>query len=305
LHTHLNRRIDKLALDHIRGASEIVQDIASLLIDVAKVGLEDPDDASSLWRRAVKRLGRGQPSMAPVLNLLNECCNLRRATNEDWNELKEQIGILLDGIKGRTRLMDLNVAELPEIKGTLITYSNSSTVARIIIQCHKLNRIGRVYCSESRPINEGFEMARKLYSAGIDVTLFTDAALMSKVSESEAIWVGGDAFSFRGLVNKVGSLALAHLAQSMRIPMVSLMGTDKFLSPDMLPYLRFLPQNPRELAGGEMKGVNVVNEYYEVVPHKLITHIFTENGLVSTKKALKSIHSVPICPSFEKLVRAS
>ena len=150
---------------------------------------------------------------------------------------------------------------------------------------------------------EGLIMARKLRAAGVHVTLYTDAALMSRIIDVDAVWVGGDAYSQEGLVNKVGSRALAMLAKERRIPFISLMLSDKLLAPEMLPFLGFLTQNPREIAADEAEGLDVVNEYYETIPANLVSYIFTEQGLASPKKMLDFIQFEQVCPSFQRLVQ--
>ncbi len=303
MNPHLNHRIDSLALDHRRGASEIVEDAVSLLIDIARVGVDDSTEGDLLWRRAIKRLAQGQPSMAPVLNLLNRVSLARTKFQDDWKGLATETVALLLSRKEHLDAMVRNVDQLPRVNGTLMTFSNSSTVRRLIIASHKLGGIERVLCSEGRPIMEGLDLARKLNSVGIDVTLYTDAALMSRIVKADAVWVGGDAFSYRGLVNKVGTRALGMLAQKQGIPMISLISSDKLLAPELIPYFSFLPQNPREIASGEAQGINVVNEYYERIPHNLIDYIFTESGLSTPEMLIQNIRHEPICASFQELVQ--
>jgi len=298
----LNARIDTLSLDHRRGAAEIVQDAAGLLADIAREAAESEISAEHLFERAIRRLARGQPTMAPVLNLLNRACLARETAGDDWRQLAEAFeGLaqrradLFEGMKGC----------LPKLRpfDSLIVFSNSSTVARLTIEA--FSRLGwprKVFCGEGRPIGEGIVMAQKLTAAGLDVTLFTDAALMSRVPDVDGVWVGGDSLSKEGLVNKVGSRALAILAQAGGGRFVSMIGSDKFLSSGMLPYFGFLPQNPREIGAGEADSINVHNEYYETVPLELIDSILTEDGIFSPRELVASIAEESVSDLFRRIL---
>ncbi|MDP8240750.1 MAG: hypothetical protein P9X24_16800 [Candidatus Hatepunaea meridiana] len=302
--SNLNGVIDSLSLDHKRGAAEIVEDIADLFYAIVKIGLEDSDSANQLFNRGIKRLARGQPSMAPVLNFLNRAC-LIKEQNGNWSELKELLSELRTATRSRFDAMAFRINDLPRVDGTLITYSNSSTVANIIIACHKFNWPRKVICSEGRPIMEGLVLAQRLTAADVPVTVYTDAALMSQIIDADAVWVGGDCLSQNGLVNKVGSRALAMLAKVQGIPFISLMSTDKLMTPQLMPFFHCLLQNPREVAADDADILNVVNEYYENIPLELVDYILTENGLSKPDDLLKSIQEQPISQMFQQLVQTN
>ncbi|MCF7809876.1 hypothetical protein K9N50_02685 [bacterium] len=301
--SNLNALIDNLSLDHRRGAAEIVEDTHELLADIAAVGAKEPETALTLFRRCIKRLGRGQPSMAPVLNLLNRACRLKDKLEDDWLKLEFALTQLRTHSRDHLTEMLFRVDDLLKVESTLITFSNSSTVAQLIVASHEIGRIKRVLCSEGRPIMEGLTLARKLTAEGVPVTMLTDAALMSRVVECDAVWVGGDSLSHEGLVNKVGSLALSMLCKALDIPFVSLMSSDKLLSPDLFTFFRLLPQNPREIADDDADLLDVQNEYYESIPLELVNYVFTEKGLSKPANVLRMIGNEPISPLFRELVQ--
>ena len=299
----INSLIDNLSLDHRRGAAEIVDDIGDLLIDIARLGGQNPEFAEQLFQRAIRRLAHGQPSMAPVLNLLNRVCLTRGKFGEDWEGLTQAFKDIMADRTSQFDEMERRANELPRANDTLLVFSNSSTVFRMIQACRKLGWPKRIICSEARPVMEGLVMARKLSTVRIPITIFTDAALMSRVDEADAVWVGGDAISLRGLVNKAGSKALALLAQLNGIPFISLMSTNKMLSLEMLPYFHFMPQNPREIAADDAEDLNIVNEYYETIPLPLVTHVYTEQGLSPADELVKTIKHEPVSALFKELVK--
>ena len=302
MYEHLNAQIDSLAKDHRRGAAEIVEDAALLFRDIARCGERRQRNRTQLFNRAVRRLAKGQPSMAPVLNLLNRVCIFKEDCSGDWVDFKVRLQRLITDWNTRTAQMVNYVEDLPRDGETLLTYSNSSTVTRILLTCkERFNWPGVVLCGEGRPQQEGLVMAKRLKSAGNKVKVYTDAALMSQVPNVNTVWIGGDSLSRDGLVNKIGSGALALLAMIHNIPFISLMTSDKLLTPDMLLFFRLLPQNPREIIPEDLVGLDVVNEYYETIPLELISNVFTEDGLYHPKELVSSIAYEPISSLFEEL----
>jgi len=300
--SNMNSLIDSISKDHRRGAAEIVENIAELYIAITKIGQKEPEAADQLFSRGVKILARSQPTMAPVLNFLNRVCLIRMRLGDNWKELTRAIKDLHEKGKSQIDAMLARIEELPRVDGVLMTFSNSSTAAQIIIACQNLNYPSKVICSEGRPVMEGLVMARRLTTGGVPVTVYTDAALMSKIDEVDAVWVGGDSLSHDGLVNKVGSRALAMLAKAHDIPFISLMSSYKLMSPSLYPFFRYLPQNPREIASDDADDLDVINEYYEQIPLNMIDYIFTEKGLSKPEELLEDIREEVVCDAFRQLV---
>ena len=301
--SYLNRHLDALAADHTRGAAEIVNDALSLFDDVAKEALADPSGGESVFNRAVRRLATGQPSMAPVLNLINAVCQFKTESGPDWEVFRTRLGGWREAFLEREEAILRRVDDAPMVGSTVATFSNSSTVASMIIACHK--RFGwpqLVLCGEGRPMLEGLIMARRLKSEGVSATLYTDAALMSRVEIADVVWVGGDSLSREGLVNKVGSRALAILALMGSKPFMSFLTSDKLLAPGLMEYFRYAPHNPREIAADEADGLDIVNEYYENVPLELVTGVITEDGLRFPSALVDEMDDQPACELMRRLV---
>jgi translation initiation factor 2B subunit (eIF-2B alpha/beta/delta family) len=148
-------------------------------------------------------------------------------------------------------------------------------------------------------------MAKRLTATGVSVTVYTDAALMSHIVDADAVWIGGDALDDKGLVNKIGSLALAIMAKTLDIRFISFMGSDKLLSKDMNQFFHFLTQNPREVAMDYADELVVVNEYYEHIPLELVENVFTEKGLFRPADLLESCRQEKASELFKELARDS
>ena len=71
--------------------------------------------------------------------------------------------------------------------------------------------------------------ARALAAAGIEPWLVTDAALPLLISQASAVWIGADAVTDAGVLNKIGSYTLALAAREHGVPVWALATRRKFL----------------------------------------------------------------------------
>ena len=295
-------QIAALAGDRRRGAAEIAGDLAALLVAVAELGRTSPAEAGAVFRRAVGSVVAGQASMAPVLNLANRACSIFEDCGGNWEAIRAQ---LLAAAEGRTRSRDALIASAPALRsrtGKLLVYSYSSTVFDAILACRDGGWMERVLCSEGRPEGEGLTMAGRLAAAGIAVTLYTDAALLSHIRDAACVWVGGDALCGEGLVNKVGTRALGELAKLHSIPLFALLTGDKVLPPELLGYHKLLPQEAAAFGVALGNGIEAVNEYFEFVPLELITAVLTENGLQSAEGVVAAASATRVSALFRDIV---
>src|SRR5437867_1733324 len=87
----------------------------------------------------------------------------------------------------------------------LATLSSSATVREAILAAKRAGREPRVLVAEGRPLLEGRALAESLAAAGVPVWLVVDAALPLLLSQAALVWLGADAVTETGLINKVGS----------------------------------------------------------------------------------------------------
>src|SRR5439155_23245793 len=147
--------------------------------------------------------------------------------------LRQLVAQTTEEFKRRLRHHKLCVAEgalgLIEDGSTIITFSRSSTVEHALLHAQRAGRHFSVVCAESRPACEGHETAAVLASHGVPVTLVVDAALVAEVPTAQLVLTGADLLSTDGLVNKVGTYALALAAKAAGVPFYTLCGSQKFL----------------------------------------------------------------------------
>src|SRR5437667_215715 len=101
----------------------------------------------------------------------------------------------------------------------IATISHSGTVREALLHAQRSGLGPRTLVGESRPLLEGRTLATELAAADIPVWLVVDAALPLLLSQAHMVWIGADALTDRGVLNKVGSLALALAAREYSVPL--------------------------------------------------------------------------------------
>jgi methylthioribose-1-phosphate isomerase len=147
-----------------------------------------------------------------------------------------------------------------------------------------------VYVDETRPLLQGARItAFELMAAGIPVTLICDnmsAAVMAK-GKVDAVIVGADRIAANGdTANKIGTYGLALIAKAHKVPFYVAAPVSTFdasiKSGDQIPIEQ---RDKSEIINGFGKpiapmNVEVFNPAFDVTPHKLITAIITERGVL-------------------------
>jgi len=157
---------------------------------------------------------------------------------------------------------------------SIITISRSGTVLELLklLQKHKKN-IKVVIC-ESRPKLEGRLSAIELAKIGIQAELITDAMMGIYVPKVDAAIIGTDSILRSGnVVNKAGSYALALLCKEHKKPFYVVAASSKFSNKNAF---RLLKEDPKEIWDKKLKNLNVSNFYFEEIPKKFITKIFSD-----------------------------
>jgi translation initiation factor 2B subunit (eIF-2B alpha/beta/delta family) len=224
------------ARDETSGAAEIARAAAEALLRL------DPGQVP----QAVEALIRGHPSMAP----------LWRLGTEAWSATDHREGVrrfldILDRDAEASRVL----AEV--LPSGVLTISWSSAV----IDALKLRRPERVVCMLSEPGSEGARTAAALREAGINAEVMEDHQALDELP-ADAVAVGADAVTSEGVINKIGTKALAEAAKAREIPCYAVAGESKLVA-EPLPI-----QGP-----------------FELVPLELFRAIACPDGVLSPNQA--------------------
>ncbi len=189
------------------------------------------------------------------------------------NEIKKEL-------ENKQKKIGESGAKLIFNQSKILTISYSSHLIEIFKQAAKLKRKFTVYCMESRPSLEGRNFAEDVAALGIPCKLITDAAAGQVMKEVNLVLTGADRVFEDGFVSKTGSLPLAVLAQTFKIPYYIAFETDKIL----LEYeqaIRFYTENPKEVYPGKKKNVSALNVYFDSVPIEYLSKVVCEDGIFS------------------------
>lgn len=173
---------------------------------------------------------------------------------------------------------------LTETETWVATLSSSATVRDALLHAQEAGRRPRALVGEGRPRLEGRDMAAALGAAGIPVWLVADAALPLLLASAGMVWIGADAITEQGVINKIGSYATALAARERSVPVYALASRRKFL-PAGTPALRIVEQPPAEVWDAPAPGVTPRNVYFEMVPLPLLRGIVVEDAVLGASEA--------------------
>ncbi len=186
--------------------------------------------------------------------------------------------------------------------GGLATAQWGTALAPVYVAAEQ-GRTVHVFADETRPLLQGSRLtAWELHQAGIPVTVITDnmaATVMSK-RRIDAVIVGTDRVAANGdVANKIGTFGVAILAKEFGIPFyvaAPLSSIDMELaSGDLIPIEE---RKPDEITNGFGRrtapiDVQVFNPAFDVTPHRYITALITEKGIIRApyNETLQSVMS--------------
>jgi len=196
-----------------------------------------------------------------------------------------------------TRKLSEFGAELIEDGFTILTHCNTGPLATtgygtalgVIIRAKEQGKNIKVLATETRPLLQGARLTIwELKKAGIPVTLITDSAAgyFMRRGEVNYVMVGADRIAANGdVANKIGTYTLAVLAKENNIPFYVAAPTTT-----IDPTMASGEEIPIEQRGAEevthVQGIRiapeceVANPAFDVTPHRYITAIITEKGII-------------------------
>jgi translation initiation factor 2B subunit (eIF-2B alpha/beta/delta family) len=299
----INQLLQRLQADNTSGAMRLLE----LAIDILEGFADQPSfQGHTDFRSALEALTRAiiaaQPSMAPMVNLAQQ---VLQACPEEALAAQQRLRQALVTFRHQARrsteaLCRQALAVLPP-QATILTYSNSGTVIAALQHAHDHGRVHRVILSESRPTFDGRPQALALHAHGIEVEYGIDMALFEHLPEAQVVLVGADAVFPHGVVNKLGTHALAQTAQLHHIPIFSLCTTSKFLPAAAAPLLHLADHPGDEVWPDAPAGLRIRNRYFDTTPLALFSGIVSENGIYVPAALRTHLQSQELSPALQKL----
>ena len=241
-----------------------------------------PTGANLRWavRRMLGVARRAESTEQAVADLIDEA---QRVQNED-EEANRRMG------RFGADLIPHGSAVLTHCNTGALATGGYGTALGIVQTAWADGRISRVFATETRPLLQGARLtAWELAQANIDTALIPDSAagqLMHR-GEVKAVIVGADRIAANGdVANKIGTYGLAVLAGENGVPFYVAAPTSTIdLS---LPSGESIPieERPAEEVTrlGDLRiapdGIEAINTAFDVTPHRYVTAIVTELGVV-------------------------
>jgi len=270
----------ELAADKTSGARELALGCLDFLLRLCRSSTAATADVlMSDITEAVHRLRRVRPSMVIIDRTLRMLLdNIPSLTGIDT--AREELASVIERHRqALDQAVDHAIAHLTEIvpkAQSLMLHSYSSSITKALV---RLKRLGcRVIVTESRPGLEGRHMAARCAQVGLPVRLITDASVFSALNEVDMVLMGADAVTTDGgVINKMGSSAIACCAHALGVPVYVLAECRKIVPADEAP---FLEQGAiSDVWEAPPEGVMVANGIFERVPPAYIQGIILEDGV--------------------------
>jgi methylthioribose-1-phosphate isomerase len=247
--------------------------------------------AIAATRPTARNLFRAIERMQKVAEAAKDVEQIKKAL------VSEAIKIHSEEAKATRKLSQLGTGLIKD-GFTVLTHCNTGPLATagygtalgIIIKAREQGKKLRVLATETRPLLQGARItAWELKKAKIPFSLITDSMagyFMSK-GEVDCVIVGADRIAANGdTANKIGTYTLAVLAKEHSIPFYVAAPTTTIdmtlASGAEIPIEERSPEEVTHIRGVAIApaGVKARNPAFDVTPHKYITAIITENGII-------------------------
>lgn len=212
--------------------------------------------------------------------------------------LREALKILREDVDACRRIGAFGEKLIKNHSGVL-TICNAGALATVgygtalgvIYSAKAAGKNTKAYVLETRPLLQGARLsAWELEKNGIDVILACDnmAAILMRQGKVDLVIAGADRIAANGdAANKIGTLGLAALAKYHKIPFyIAAPGPTFDLSIESGSDILIEERDPREVTTILFKkdtapfGVKAFNPAFDITPHKLISAIITDKGLI-------------------------
>lgn len=330
---------------NVRGAPLIaIVAVLSLAVEMsAKSNVQGKDGFASLqaaaaWlQEAVVYLKTSRPTAVNLFTAMDEVLLLSQATTKKHDAVGACVQnaaplvsavvrfaeqMLKEDVESNQAIGDHGAAAilanlLPGQGVKVLTHCNTGSLATagygtalgVIRSLHKEGRLARVFCTETRPYNQGARLtAFELVQDQLPGTLITDSmvSFLMATQGLDAIVVGADRIAANGdTANKIGTYQLAVTAKHHGVAFyVAAPFTSFDLSLASGDQIEIEERPARELT--QVQGIQVApqeiavwNPGFDVTPASLITGIITEKGVIHPFPSAGATDAKPRVPTQE------
>ena len=286
----------------IRGAPAIgVAGAYAIALGALEIKASSKDDFLKKLQPVSRTITATRPTAGNLFQAIDRMQQVAEAA-KDVEEIKtalvqEAIKIHSEEAEATRKLSQLG-AGLIKDGFTILTHCNTGPLATtgygtalgVIIQAKEQGKKIKVFATETRPLLQGARLTTwELKKANIPVTLITDSMAGYFLSRGgiDCVIVGADRIAANGdTANKIGTYTLAVLAKENGIPFYVAAPTTtidlSLASGEGIPIEQRSQQEVTHIRGASIapEGIAAANPAFDVTPHKYITAIITERGIV-------------------------
>ena len=281
----------------IRGAPAIgVAGGYAVALGALKIEPAGRDDFLKELRGIISAVGATRPTARNLFHALERMKEAAEAGGDTAALVAEAAKIHSEETEATLKPSRLG-AGLFEGGFTVLTHCNAGPLATTgygtalgaIIQASQQGKDIKVFATETRPLLQGARLTTwELKRAGVPVTLITDsmAGYFMRRGEINCVIVGADRIAANGdTANKIGTYTLAVLAKENGIPFYVAAPTTTIdpalASGDEIPIEQRGEAEVTHIQGVCMApDCAAANPAFDVTPHKYITAIITERGII-------------------------
>jgi methylthioribose-1-phosphate isomerase len=286
----------------IRGAPDIgVAAAYAVALGALKIEAKSRDEFLEELRIVIQTIASTRPT---ARNLFRATERMRQVTEagKDAEQIKvalvgEAVKIHSEETEATEKLSRLG-AELIKDGFAVLTHCNTGSLATtgygtalgVIKRAWEQGKKIKVFATETRPLLQGARLtAWELKKANIPFTLITDsmAGYFMSRGEVDCVIVGADRIAANGdTANKIGTYTLAVLAKENGIPFYVAAPTTtidlSLASGNEIPIEQRSPEEVTHIQGVSItpEGIEAANPAFDVTPHRYITAIITERGII-------------------------
>jgi methylthioribose-1-phosphate isomerase len=295
---------DAIKTMKIRGAPAIGAAAAfGLALAVARSSVGTREQLLAEFDRAAEVIGQTRPT---AVNLFWAIERMRKLAHDpQWKTPAQIVEALVkeaqrvaDEDVEINRRMGANGAVLVRDGDNVLTHCNAGALATVdygttlgvVYSAHEQGKRLHVWVDETRPFLQGARLtAWELLQRGIPATLITDnmAGHFMSRGKVDIVLVGADRVAANGdVANKIGTYSLAVLARENGIPFYSVVPTStvdlNVASGADIPIEERHPREVTHVRGVPIapEGAQAAHPAFDVTPHRYVTGIVTEEGIV-------------------------
>lgn len=247
--------------------NKIYQDIKSIKIQGANSVAEEGIKAFLLKpeKSTAKKLSSLRPTEPMLQNALKI---LLKSKNRQKSADK-----ILDYLKNSKQKIKHAGQYLIGDNMNIFTHCHSSTVVSILKHARELGKKFVVYNTETYPLLQGRKTAKELAKAKIKVIHVPDNAADHALKKCNLFLFGTDAFTKKGVLNKIGTSMYCKVSSLYNIPAYACGISMKYTPKIKLEY-----RSGKEVWDEREKNIKVLNPAFDLTKKQYISGVISEFG---------------------------